>query len=74
MEPTDEYDVETNTVMALAWLYDCGKRGENNFEVPWDWRIAYEQDERLRKESNPSSTHGDGDGGNVGKEATPRDG
>jgi hypothetical protein len=72
MEPTDEYDVETNTVMALAWLYDCGKRGENNFEVPWDWRIAYERNTETRRDDDRESIDGRPNNGRIDEGATSR--
>ena len=53
--PTDEHDVETNTVMALAWLYDSGSVGDNNFEVPWNWRLDYEQNQRRRCDDDEST-------------------
>ena len=53
--PTDEYEVETNTALALAWLYDSGKVGENNFEVPWNWRLDYEHSSKRRYDDQQST-------------------
>ena len=72
MEPTDEYDVETNTVLALAWLYDSGRRGDNNFEVPWNWRVDYEQHTETRRDDDSKPIDGRPNHGRIDEGATPR--
>ena len=72
MEPADEYDVETLTCMALARLYDDPNPKNNNFQVPWDWRIAYEQDTETRRDDDSKSIDGRPNHGRIDEVATSR--